>query len=127
MTYREAADRIEEHTKIHYKNEYPHAKLITEALYMAVALLRERADLVDCQTSIRKGSPIWYVDFESGEIEKGTVFSVQLKDGNIDSFSVDFEETGDFDEFVGRAIGDCFFVSKDMAESALRNRYRTKD
>lgn len=43
MTYKEAADRIEEHAKIHYKNEYPRANLITEALQMAVKLLREKA------------------------------------------------------------------------------------
>lgn len=121
MTYREAANRIEEHIQIHYKNEYPHAVLITEALQMAVTLLRERADLENCSKAVRKGDAIWYVDFESGEIEEGEVFSIQFKDGRIDSFSVDFKETGNFDEFVGDAIGDCFFISKEMAESALAN------
>ena len=126
MTYREAANRIEEHIQIHYKNEYPHAVLITEALQMAVTLLRERADLENCSKAIRKGDAIWYVDFESGEIEEGEVFSIQFKDGRIDSFSVDFKETGNFDEFVGDAIGDCFFISKEMAESALANGHGIK-
>lgn len=43
MTYKEAADRIEEHAYIHYGQEYPRANLITEALQMAVKLLREKA------------------------------------------------------------------------------------
>lgn len=43
MTYKEAADRIEEHAHIHYRQEYPRANLITEALQMAVKLLREKA------------------------------------------------------------------------------------
>lgn len=30
MTYKEAADRIEEHARIHYRQEYPRANLITE-------------------------------------------------------------------------------------------------
>ena len=37
MTYREAANRIEEHIQIHYKNEYPHAVLITEELTLKTA------------------------------------------------------------------------------------------
>ena len=126
VTYREAANRIEEHIQIHYKNEYPHAVLITEALQMAMTLLRERANLENCSKAIRKGDAIWYVDFESGEIEEREVFSIQFKDGRIDSFSVDFKETGNFDEFVGDAIGDCFFISKEMAESALANGHGIK-
>lgn len=65
------------------------------------------------------GSQIWYVDFETGEIEEGEVVSVQYKDGELDSFSVKFKETGDFDEFYGHGWGDCFFESKEMAENAL--------
>lgn len=43
MTYREAADRIEEHARLHYRREFPHAVRITEALQLAVDVLRERA------------------------------------------------------------------------------------
>ena len=103
MTYKEAADRIEEHMRIHYNNEYPHAIKIT---------LTE-------ECVIQKGTPVWYVDFESGRIERGVVFSVQYKDQKVDSFSVDFEETGDFDEFYGDAIGHCFFLSEEMAKAEL--------
>lgn len=126
MTYREAANRVEEHMKIHFAKEYPNAIQITEALKMAIGLLRERAALEDCLTYIQKGSPIWYVDFESGEIEKGEVFGVRYKDGLIDSFSVDFKESGDFDEFFGEAIGDNFFVSEEMAKQALINGHGMK-
>lgn len=41
MTYLEAAKRIEEHMKIHFEREYPHAMKITEALEMAVKLLHK--------------------------------------------------------------------------------------
>lgn len=93
---------------------------------MAIGLLRERAALENCLTHIQKGSPIWYVDFESGEVEKGEVFSVCYKNGRIDSFSVDFKESGDFDEFFGEAIGDNFFVSEEMANQALVNGHGIK-
>lgn len=43
MTYEEAANRIEEHAAIHYSKEDPHAEKITEALTMAVSLLRKMA------------------------------------------------------------------------------------
>ena len=117
MTYKEAADRIEEHMRIHYNNEYPYAIKITEALELAVNVLQKLALTEECV--IKKGTPVWYVDFESGHIERGVVFSVQYKDQKVDSFSVDFEETGDFDEFYGDAIGHCFFLSEEMAKAEL--------
>lgn len=117
MTYKEAADRIEEHMRIHYNNEYPYAIKITEALELAVNVLQKLALTEECV--IKKGMPVWYVDFESGHIERGVVFSVQYKDQKVDSFSVDFEETGDFDEFYGDAIGHCFFLSEEMAKAEL--------
>ncbi len=79
MTYREAANRIEEHIQIHYKNEYPHAVLITEALQMAMTLLRERANLENCSKAIRKGDAIWYVDFESTGLRKEKSFPFSSK------------------------------------------------
>lgn len=41
MNTKEAIRRIKEHNRIHYKNEYPHAVLITEALNMAIKALEE--------------------------------------------------------------------------------------
>lgn len=67
---------------------------------------------------IQKGEPIWYVDFESGEIEQGTIFGVKFINERLDSFSVDFGY--DFDEFLGDAIGRNFFLSKEDADAALR-------
>lgn len=126
MTHKEAADRIEIHAAIHFKNEYPYAIGITEALNMAVKVLREKSAFEDSLNTIRKGDKIWYVDFDSGEIEEGEVSAVYFNKGRIDSFSVDFKETGDFDEFTGDAIGSCFFTSREMAESALLNRHGTR-
>lgn len=134
MTYKDAAQIIQKHMKIHFGigdsiipiEEYPHLDQITEALQMAVELLKERAAIDDCLTVLQKGSQIWYVDFETGEIEEGEVFSVSYKDGHIDSFSVEFKEIGDFDEFYGSAIGDNFFLSRNMAEQALVNGHGIK-
>ena len=67
---------------------------------------------------LKKGTPVWYVDNKTGEIESGKVVVTSYKDGKLDSFSVDFE-CGDFDEFVGSALGDCVFESKEQAEAAL--------
>lgn len=62
---------------------------------------------------------MWYVDFENGYIERGVVFGVQYKEQKVYSFSVDFDETGDFDEFCGDAIGDCFFLDEETAKAEL--------
>lgn len=119
MTYKEAADRIEEYIRRHYSEECTNAILITEALQTAVCLLRERVDLEECAIAVKKRTPVWYVDFELGEIEEVEILEVHYKDGRIDSFSVNFKESGDFDEFVVDAIGDNFFASREMAETAL--------
>lgn len=43
MDYLEAADRIEEYAITQFKQDYPHAFKITEALKLAVDILRETA------------------------------------------------------------------------------------
>lgn len=43
MSYEEAARRIEDHMKIHFSQEYPHAIFITRALKLAIDVLREKA------------------------------------------------------------------------------------
>ena len=68
---------------------------------------------------LNKGDRVWYVDIESGVLESGTVFIAEYKDGKLDSFSVNFD-SGDFDEFLGVAWGDCILGSKKSAEEALR-------
>ena len=65
-----------------------------------------------------KGTPVWYVDGESGEIESGKILIPVYKNGELDSFSVDFDN-GDFDEFLGSAWGTCFFGSEEQAKGAL--------
>lgn len=111
-------------------NEAAVLKLAGQSLGITPDRLRELAQadkerrciiLPDPQKTpvLRKGTPVWYVDNETGEIEPGKVFIASYKDGELDSFSVDFE-CGDFDEFVGSALGNCFFGSKEQAEAALR-------
>ena len=57
-----------------------------------------------------KGQTVWYID-DKGKPEKGTVFSVEIKNGILDSFSIDFED--DFDEFNGTAWGKYVFDNPD--------------
>ena len=99
---------------------------IAEALQMAVELCMEKAKKEDFCKNIKKGDLIWYVDFESEEIEECEIFDVHYKNGQVDYFSVNFIETGDFDEFEGKYLGDCFFANKKMAEVALYGRKAKK-
>lgn len=78
-----------------------------------------RCVVLQKEAELKKGDKAWYVDKENGEIESGTVFSVEYKDGKLFSFSVDFD-CGDFDEFDGSAWGDCFFASMEVAENEIR-------
>ena len=116
MTYREAADKFEKYIA----DNSTGGSMDIEVFQMAADLLREKADLEDCRNAIGKGNPIWYVDFEGGEIEEGEVSSVQYKNGVIDSVTIDFKESCDCDEFAANYIGDYLFASKRTAEKALR-------
>ena len=71
---------------------------------------------------LTKGMSVWYVDTDSGGIEEGEVCYAYYKDGELDSFSVDFKESEDFDEFFGSAWGDCFFPTKEHAVATLRHK-----
>lgn len=56
MDYKEAAARIEEHMIIHHLQEHPHAQKITEALRLAVTVLRS----IDALGSLPPGgAPDW--------------------------------------------------------------------
>ena len=81
---------------------------------------RWAADNTGLDDLIRAGTPLWYVDMENGAIEKATVETVSYKEGVLESFSAEFEN-GDFDEFIGSAIDDCFFRSEQQALQALKN------
>ena len=61
-----------------------------------------------------QGVPDLMCHFAASEIEAGTVSSVQSRDGVVVSFSVDFAETGDFDEFPGDTLGE-FFLLREVA------------
>lgn len=70
---------------------------------------------------LKKGMSVWYVDTDSGEIEEGEVCSTYYQGGKLDSFSVEFKESEDFDEFFGSAWGACFFPTKEQAVAAFKN------
>lgn len=53
MDIKQAIRRIEDHTEIHFKKEYPRAMKITEALEMAVAALRKQDGIKHHHTMIR--------------------------------------------------------------------------
>lgn len=99
---------------------------IAEALQMAVDLCMKKAMKEDFCKNLKKGDSIWYVDFDSGEIEEGEIVNIYYKNEQVDSFSVDFKEAGDFDEFEGKCLGDCFFANRKMAEVALYGRKAKK-
>lgn len=87
-------------------------KEIVEAYY------EDRFVILSKEEPLKKGDKVWYVDKDNGEIESGTVFMSYYKDGKLDTFSVDFD-CGDFDEFYGSALGDCFFRSEDEAKAVF--------
>lgn len=62
---------------------------------------------------------IWYADDDTGKIEKAVVQNVQYKDGKLDSFSAEFPDSNDFDEFLGSALGTCFFRTEAQAKLRL--------
>lgn len=66
------------------------------------------------------GDELWYADAETGSVERAIVYSVSYRDGKLDSFSADFPDSGDFDEFFGSALGHCFFRSEADARNSIR-------
>ena len=96
-------------------------RLAEEAVLLEAG--RRFYNLIEAKTryaDLKVGVKVWYVDFETGEIETGTISSVHFKGGKLDSFSVDFD-CGDFDEFSGKAMGKDFFLREADAHTALRN------
>lgn len=75
--------------------------------------------LKETRNILTKGDQIWYVDVDTGEIEEGVVSSAYYKNGKLDSFSADFIESDDFDEFNGTAYGKSLFTTREAAELAL--------
>ena len=74
---------------------------------------------------LAKGSIVFYVDRVKGEIDRGEVFDVYGKNGKVVLFSVDFPESGNFDDFLGSAWGSCIFGSEEEARAALSKRRDT--
>ena len=70
--------------------------------------------------SLKPGDTVWYIDKEEQTMERGEISLISFKDEDIvDSFSVTFPDTNDFDEFLGSALGTCFFISKFKAQQEL--------
>lgn len=88
-------------------------------LELAQADKEGRCVILHEKEPLTKGMRVWYADKDTGEIEEGEVFSAYYKDDKLDSFSVNFILSGDFDEFIGSAWGSCFFGSPEEAKAAL--------
>ena len=69
--------------------------------------------------ALAKGSTVFYVDRVTGQIDRGEVFDIYSKNGKVQLFRVDFQESGNFDEFLGSAWGTCIFGSEEEARAAL--------
>lgn len=78
-------------------------------------------------TMLTVGTELWYVDEDTGEIERAVVVTVNYKDGKLDSFSAEFPESDDFDEFYGHAFGSCFFSSETQAKMKLAKGFQNRD
>jgi hypothetical protein len=68
--------------------------------------------------NLRHGDDIWYANEDDNIVEHGTIHHVAIKNGKVDSFSVNFD-CGDFDEFDGSGLGVHYFMHKVDAEEAL--------
>ena len=93
----------------------------TNELMLAIAekLVAER-ELADGMLS--PGDTLWYTDEDTGGIERAVVCTVQYKDGKLYSFSAEFPDSDDFDEFVGSALGSCFFRSETQAKLRISHQ-----
>ena len=65
------------------------------------------------------GDDLYYADKEYGTVEHGKVCIAAYKNGQLESFSVDFDN-GDFDEFIGSSFGIHFFRSEAEALATLK-------
>jgi len=81
----------------------------------------------DDYRTLKPGDHVWYVDEDELFIEEGIVTTVTRNnvDFSVVSFGVEFPESKDFDEFYGSALGDCFFLSKELAEYHMN--YKNKE
>ena len=68
--------------------------------------------------NLRRGDDIWYANEEEHVVEHGIIHHVLIKNGKVDTFSVNFDN-GDFDEFDGSGLGKHYFMHKVDAEEAL--------
>lgn len=65
------------------------------------------------------GDDLYYADKEYGAVEHGKVYIAAYKNGQLESFSVNFDN-GDFDEFIGSSFGIHFFRSEAEALTVLK-------
>lgn len=72
------------------------------------------------ETVLTSGTELWRVDDETGEIERAVVVAAHYHEDELESFSVDFPDCGDFDEFFGSALGSSFFRSEAQAKLHLK-------
>ena len=70
---------------------------------------------MDDYASLKTGDDIYYLDSDSGEIEKGSVHSIHLQNHQVDTIGVNFGN--DFDVFDGAGLGRSLFRSAEAAKA----------
>ena len=138
MTYRLEDQNGNKTDKVIFESEYIYLDS-TKKLEVALSRLAEIEDIIaddsenynlDRLTEIMKrekqrsemletGPTVYYLA-DDRKIERGVVTDVCYNKGKLKSFSIEFPESDDFDEFWGSAWGDCFFGSEDEALDKLR-------
>lgn len=98
---------------VEHKVTRSQARMIANKL---MATIEEKEDYL----SLEKGDTVYYVNIDEGMVEKAIIFSIHIKDNKVDSFSCDFPDCNDFDEFKGSALGNSFFIDKSRAEDELK-------
>lgn len=73
---------------------------------------------VDENNFPKNGDDIYYVDHELGEIEHGEIYLLDFGYNMLECIGVNFDN-GDYDEFVGEALGRSLFLDKEMAINKL--------
>lgn len=67
---------------------------------------------------LKPDDDIFYADFENGGIEHGHVVLPAYVEGELDSFSVEWDNN-DFDEYDGRSLGTYYYTTEQAAREAL--------
>lgn len=75
---------------------------------------------IENQNKIIVGQSVYYADKEDMEIKKGNVLSVKTKDGNVETFLVNFPAFAFNEDFHASEWDDCIFKTYIQAQNSLK-------